>query len=312
MQNKTGNMQFQPIIPLKAKYCPLELPADFPILCMHGDLWYSHNYSITMVHFHNCLQIGYCYKGRGYFLIDSSLHPYEEECVSVIPPKITHHCTSRPNKLSRWKWLYLDPIALLPNLKPSFVKIAMSALYNDRGSIPYIISKRSESEVIAITRSIVYAMEEQRTGYREVVRCLAHALMLMWLRMKEEPNALELTTSVESNFDIISPAVQHISANYMNPIAIPELAELCHISPTHLRRIFSQVMECSPLEFLQLIRLEAACALLLRTNISIVDVGIRTGFPTETSFLRQFKKSFGTTPGRWRRELRSVPKSLEN
>lgn len=60
------------------------------------------------------------------------------------------------------------------------------------------------------------------------------------------------------------------------------------------------IMNCSPLEYLQGIRLEAACGMLLYTDHSVLDIGNQAGFATPTSFTRQFKKQYGTTPGQWR------------
>ena len=39
-------------------------------------------------------------------------------------------------------------------------------------------------------------------------------------------------------------------------------------------------MECSPLDYLQLTRMEAACALLMHTDTSVLEVGSRAGFAT--------------------------------
>ena len=92
----------------------------------------------------------------------------------------------------------------------------------------------------------------------------------------------------------------------MENIRVEELAALCHISPTHLRRVFQRVMKCTPLEYLQMVRLEAACLLLFRTDLSVLEVGSQVGFPTATSFTRQFRKVIKTTPGRWRRQSRNI------
>lgn len=88
--------------------------------------------------------------------------------------------------------------------------------------------------------------------------------------------------------------------HYMEPVTVPHLAQLCHISPTHLRRMFRAIMDCTPLDYLQLTRMEAACAMLLHTDRSVLEIGAQAGFATGTSFTRQFKKAFGTTPGQWR------------
>ena len=60
-------MQNQPSQAREVKFCRLNLAPEFPVELMQGDKWYSPYQAITMVHFHNCLQVGYCYEGTGVF-----------------------------------------------------------------------------------------------------------------------------------------------------------------------------------------------------------------------------------------------------
>lgn len=305
MLNKTENKQFQPTLPVQSQYCRLELPSDFPVVCMKGDLWYTSSYEITMVHFHNCLQIGYCYEGEGHSLIGDYLWKYSKGDISIIPLKIQHHCLGQPNKISRWKWLYLDPLALLPSLNPNFVKKIIPVLYDDKQSLACVLNKKNNPEIVSIVFSIIYAMEHKEEGYKDIVRSLTEALLVLILRVANQSDKNISSTDLLTNANNITPAIQHIASSYMLPITVPQLAEICHMSPTHLRRNFSAVMNCSPLEYLQLVRMEAACALLLHTDASVTEVGIRSGFPTESSFIRQFKKHFDNTPGKWRKTMSS-------
>ena len=43
--------------------------------------------------------------------------------------------------------------------------------------------------------------------------------------------------------------------------------------------------------------------LLIDSDTSVLEVGSRAGFATPTSFTRQFKKTFGMTPGKWRARM---------
>lgn len=297
-------MQKQPSVapPREVKFCRLNLPPEFPILLMREDKWYSSFQAITMVHFHNCLQIGYCEAGKGYYLVNGALYPYGRECVSLMPAKALHFCASRINAVSRWKWLYLDPAGMLNHrLNPSSAQLLTPLLYG-KLRLPYIVSQQQSPQIIRIVQSIISEMENRPLHYKDTVRALTEALILVALRMAEEIPDQE-SSAVPTSLQLITPAIEWISMHYMDSITVPELAQQCHISPTHLRRLFQTIMNCSPLEYLQNIRLEAACGMLLYTNQSVLEVGSQTGFATPTSFTRQFKKQFGTTPGQWRMHM---------
>ena len=299
-------MQKQPHLQSELRFCRLDLPPEFPIALMPEDKWYSALPAGAMLHFHNCLQVGYCQEGQGYTIIDGVLYPYEKGSVSIIPTKVPHFCTSHHNVVSHWKWLYLDPLALLPRSDHGKEKALLAILYG-RDKLPYTINWTDSPQIIQIVQSIILELEGQGQGYHTAVRGLVQALSAILVRMASSaPSKPEgrLCTTLQ----LIAPAVEYITLHYPESITVPQLAELCHISPTHLRRMFRQIMDCSPLEYLQLTRMEAACALLMHTDISVLEVGSRAGFATSTCFTRQFKKTFGTTPGQWglQRVRRSV------
>lgn len=291
-------MQKRPSEPKDIKFCRLNLPPEFSILMMQEDKWYSSFQAITMVHFHNCLQIGYCESGQGYYLINGVLYPYERESISLIPAKALHVCTSQANVVSRWKWLYLDPTKLLAHLNPVYARVLMSILYGQL-KIPYVVSLAQNPQVVQIVRCIIREMEDEAAHYKETVQALVQALVLLLVRMADgEP--LKEPEGNHRGLQLITPAIEQISMHYMDALTVPQLAQLCYVSPSHLRRMFHKIMNCSPLEYLQLTRMEAACALLIHTSQSVLEIGSQVGFPTESSFTRQFKKIFGTTPGQWR------------
>ena len=58
----------------------------------------------------------------------------------------------------------------------------------------------------------------------------------------------------------------------MEDLRIDELAEYCHISETHLRRIFTTYMKMSSLEYINTIRIQAACDYLKKTDQPIALV----------------------------------------
>lgn len=291
-------MQKQPSLPPEIKFCRLELPLEFPIALMSEDKWYSAQQSGVMLHFHNCLQVGYCQEGQGYTMIDGVLYPYEKGSVSIIPAKAPHFCTSQRNIVSRWKWLYLDILGLLPRTDHNKENALLAILYG-KDKLPYTISWADNPQIIHIVQSIIFELEGREQGYHTAVRGLVQAFSAILIRMAStaSPSA---EGGLGTSLQLIAPAVEYITLHYTENITVPQLAGLCHISPTHLRRMFRKIMDCSPLEYLQLTRMEAACALLTHADISVLEVGSRAGFATGTCFTRQFKKIFGTTPGQWR------------
>ena len=62
-----------------SEYRNYELPADFPILALHGDNWLISPVQSPRLHFHNCVEIGICRRGSGEMIIG------EDQVCRVIP-----------------------------------------------------------------------------------------------------------------------------------------------------------------------------------------------------------------------------------
>lgn len=101
----------------------------------------------------------------------------------------------------------------------------------------------------------------------------------------------------------IASALTYIEDNYAQQFPMPMLADLCHMSHSHFRRIFQQIMGCGPLEYLNRMRIEHACTLLRTTRDSILDISEQSGFLSLSSFNRHFLATVGTTPTEWRRRM---------
>ena len=81
-------------------------------------------------------------------------------------------------------------------------------------------------------------------------------------------------------------------------------------SETHLRRIFTTYMKMSPLEYINTIRIQAACDYLKKTDQPIADVAHKCGFTTNSTFNRNFRQVTGMTPLEWRKRPENYEQQL--
>ena len=102
---------------------------------------------------------------------------------------------------------------------------------------------------------------------------------------------------------VIAPALEYIRSHYMDDFSMEYLAELCSLSPAHFRRIFSSVMETSPLKYLTDTRIRQAASLLRTTEASVLSISEEVGYHSVSSFNRQFHDTMGQTPREWRRRM---------
>ena len=88
-------------------------------------------------------------------------------------------------------------------------------------------------------------------------------------------------------------------------LKLRDIAKHANVSEKYLCRLFSETLDCSPMRTFTLIKLHAARVLLARTNLTVKQIALRSGFEDAYYFSRRFSKDFGCSPSEFRRRLRN-------
>jgi AraC-like DNA-binding protein len=91
-----------------------------------------------------------------------------------------------------------------------------------------------------------------------------------------------------------------VDARYREPLDVPELARIAHLSPAHFSREFRRAFGETPHQYLLTRRLERAAALLRGTDHSVARICAEVGLASVGSFTTSFKRSYDVTPTAYR------------
>jgi transcriptional regulator GlxA family with amidase domain len=97
--------------------------------------------------------------------------------------------------------------------------------------------------------------------------------------------------------------------DYAQPLDVPGLARVAHVSEAHFIRTFRATFGETPNRYLQRRRVERAMFLLRSTEQSVTDVCMAVGFASLGTFSRVFAEIVGEPPSVYRRRgpLPAVP-----
>jgi AraC-like DNA-binding protein len=87
---------------------------------------------------------------------------------------------------------------------------------------------------------------------------------------------------------------------YAEPLDIPAVAAVAHVSEAHFIRSFRAVFGETPHRYLQRRRVERSMFLLRETNRSVTDICLDVGFTSLGTFSRTFREIVGETPSGYR------------
>lgn len=91
-----------------------------------------------------------------------------------------------------------------------------------------------------------------------------------------------------------------IHENYTQEINLEDISKSAHISESQCCRLFKNILNTSPYEYLINYRINKSIDLLKETNMSITEIAIYVGFNDCSHFIQLFKKHTSKTPKNYR------------
>ena len=99
----------------------------------------------------------------------------------------------------------------------------------------------------------------------------------------------------------LEPVFEYIQANLEKSISLEQVSRLSNMSKSSFGRYFKQYTRKSFSNYLNEMRIQKACKLLLETDFSIYRISLETGFQNLSNFNRHFKKLMKLTPSQFRK-----------
>ncbi|MBQ8398285.1 MAG: helix-turn-helix transcriptional regulator [Clostridia bacterium] len=228
------------------------------------------------LHYHNYPECGLCLKGDGLFFVEDRIYPFSAGTVVFFPVGMQHIAQSPAERNSLWEYIWLDAAVL--NLTVPTCEV--------------IVHDKNCASLFNLMRQ-----ELKENGNREIYVHLCAAFF-----GKLHTFARSETGLNEDARQSILPAIQLIAAQYNEPINAAQLAKICSLSESTLRRNFQTVTGQSPMEYVNSVRLMMAEQLLVDTSLTILEISERCGFLCLSTFNRQFLKRHGISPREYRRQ----------
>ncbi len=84
---------------------------------------------------------------------------------------------------------------------------------------------------------------------------------------------------------------------------LDEMADICQVSRTHLRRLFLQITGMPPKTYVDTQKINRACSLLITSDIPVAEIAARLGWEDPYHFSRRFKLITGLAPAVYRNQV---------
>lgn len=100
----------------------------------------------------------------------------------------------------------------------------------------------------------------------------------------------------------VTRAVRMIESNRDGELPLGELARAAGLSSYHFLRVFQQVTNVTPHQYVRRMRLHSAAARLASQKEKVLEIALDCGFGDVSNFNRAFRGEFGVSPRTYRRQ----------
>jgi AraC-like DNA-binding protein len=107
----------------------------------------------------------------------------------------------------------------------------------------------------------------------------------------------------------LGPALSAMYADAAHAWTVPELAALSGLSRAAFARIFQLALGQAPMQYLTEWRMTMARDHLRAGELTLAQIGTRTGYASPYAFAAAFRRHHGVPPGRWRQQEGTRPRA---
>jgi AraC-like DNA-binding protein len=258
-------------------------------------------------HYHNNFEISFITEGSGKRIVADSIEEFQPGDLAFLGPNLPHvWITDKETRMISKRTLEMVFLqfaldVLPPQLLslPEFGNVKRALDFSERG---IQIVGNTLNEVSEIMLQLPYLRSfERMIKFFTLMDIIGKSDINVQLASKEYLK-IRFTTGNKR----IATIHEYLMNNYREEINLKRLAELVNMAEGSLCRFFKLNMGITIFEYLNKIKTEFACKLLMDPDLSITEVCLDSGFNNISHFNKQFKKTTGVPPSDYRKRFKGL------
>ncbi len=254
-------------------------------------------------HFHKEYELTYILKSTGIRYVGNSMDTFENDDLVMVGANLPH-C---------WKTIGKQT----ENVKCIIIQWHEDLLLNwlDKKEVKHIheLLKRSQRGLKfnkpfakEIKQNLLHLVEAQ-----SFERLIVFLQVLQKLALSNEFELLAGSSFSDSlsskESERINIIYTYLKENHLDKITLSDIAHEVSMSNDTFCRFFKKTFNTSFFSFLNEYKVSIASKMLIDTDLSVSEVGYKTGYNNLTFFHRQFQKHMGMSPLKYRKAYQRIP-----
>lgn len=268
---------------------------------------FQDNFDENSWHYHNSFEISFITEGSGNRIVGDSIEEFHPGDLVFIGRNLPHvwipekEIKTPSNRTLEMVFLQFTSDILPTQLLalPELRNVKKALEFSERGI--QIVGK-TLNEVSEIMLQLPYLKSfERMLHFYKLMDIIGRSTSHIHLASKKY-----LKTRFAPADKRIATIHDFLMKNYRVEVDLKRLASLVNMAEGSLCRFFKKAIGMTVFEYLNLIKIEFACKMLMDHSLSILEVCLDSGYNNLSHFNKQFKKAKNTTPNEYRKKFKSV------
>lgn len=153
------------------------------------------------------------------------------------------------------------------------------------------------AEIASIMSDIRGEWRQKNMGYALMIRANVLRILTMLVRhYSDSDRDADLPAQKSRALKRMQRALDYIHDHYCEKITLQDAARTIYMSPNYFSHYFHSATGVCFSDYVTLLRIRRARALLENTGKSIYEIALECGFPNSSNFYRLYRKHTGTSP----------------
>ena len=266
------------------------------------------NSAIHELHYHNSIEIGYCYHGVGECISENGRQTFKKGDAEFFFPFQPHLSRGKSHEKCIWDYSYFNISDVF--LSNGFEITMWDNLVESQNGITGIIKYDEHPEICEYIKKIIETSHSKEKNKLLKCRLLIGELLVHVTEQGRSDIDCEIAIRYNKRLIKLSPALAHIKNHYSETVTVQQLADLCSMSISSFRENFTREMKMSPQEYLISTRMKFAKYYLLNSSKTISEICSICGFKDVANFHKHFSKRFKMSPASYRKS--NIPNQSSN
>lgn len=244
-------------------------------------------YNMKHLHYHQAYELYFLEMGQhGYLINDKFIQVFTQDVV-LLTPNILHksHNTKSYNRTCVY-----------------FTEEFLKTYYTDAAAKTLL--QCFQKDVISLDKETFFKaqriLEKMKTHYAvnnfDGIFIHLGNLLTLLSEHKEDTRREPALHSMEK----MTPILAYITEHYREITHLEELSSHFYVSTPHLCRVFKKHTGMTIAHYINHVKVQHACELLVHTNMTITEIALECGFNSSMYFCKTFKNQIGCTPSGFR------------